>query len=543
MSINDKNILGPSANSGSSLPYVPENVANKSTDIDADKTSYIKYGSVKAIYDWGVGLFQKLSNLSTDLSPSSTKYPNVDAVNTGLATKVNTSRTVNGQALTSDVSLSLDNLNDVTTPSPQIDDILRWNGSEWVNSTPTQVNAGPGVGFYYDSTSSDIATYKTINKSPQNISEQDLTVTANNNSVLINAYASPAGGLGGSSIEAGSWIFDVYSYASLLTLASTIQIQVYSRTTGGVETLLFTVNSPTLSGTQELYSISTIQQAFSIASTDRLVVKVYGVTSNVTNTTIHFSFGGTTHYSNFTTPLVIRHNDLAGLQGGAGGEYNHITNAQLVVLGNTSGINTGDQTNISGNAGTATILQNTRTIDGQNFNGSANITVIAPGTHAAPSKAMPVAADAIPLVDSADSNLLKQLTWANLIATLFTSLAYPVVYKIPAAPFGGFVTTGNTDYRTAKNAGNIIQIDLIGVGTSPTGTTDIWKISAGVNLPTVTNSICNTKPALATGNVLVITNLSGLKTTAVAANDIFGFNQDAVSGATAYTVVIWILPS
>ncbi|HUS00700.1 MAG TPA: hypothetical protein VMY77_03190, partial [Chitinophagaceae bacterium] len=39
-----------------------------------------------------------------------------------------------------------------------------------------------------------------------------------------------------------------------------------------------------------------------------------------------------------------------------------------------SGTNTGDQTTVSGNAGTATTLQNTRTIWGQNFNGSANVT-------------------------------------------------------------------------------------------------------------------------------------------------------------------------
>lgn len=39
-----------------------------------------------------------------------------------------------------------------------------------------------------------------------------------------------------------------------------------------------------------------------------------------------------------------------------------------------SGTNTGDQTTITGNAGTATTLQTTRTIWGQNFNGSANVT-------------------------------------------------------------------------------------------------------------------------------------------------------------------------
>jgi len=47
----------------------------------------------------------------------------------------------------------------------------------------------------------------------------------------------------------------------------------------------------------------------------------------------------------------------------------------LTVAGTASitGTNTGDQTTVSGNAGTATTLQNARTINGVSFNGSANI--------------------------------------------------------------------------------------------------------------------------------------------------------------------------
>ncbi len=97
-----------------------------------------------------------------------------------------------------------------------------------------------------------------------------------------------------------------------------------------------------------------------------------------------------------------------------------VTDAQRTVIQNTSNVNTGDQTSVTGNAGTATALQNSRTIDGQAFNGTANITIIAPGTHAATSKATPVDADEVPLVDSAASNVLKRLTWANLNATLKT---------------------------------------------------------------------------------------------------------------------------
>lgn len=89
--------------------------------------------------------------------------------------------------------------------------------------------------------------------------------------------------------------------------------------------------------------------------------------------------------------------------------------------GTSSGTNTGDQTSVSGNAGTATALATARAIDGQNFDGTAAITVIAPGTHAATGKTTPVDADEMPLVDSAASNVLKKVTWANIKATIFAA--------------------------------------------------------------------------------------------------------------------------
>lgn len=72
--------------------------------------------------------------------------------------------------------------------------------------------------------------------------------------------------------------------------------------------------------------------------------------------------------------------------------------------------------------GSAATLTTSRNIDGQAFNGSADITVIAPGTHAATGKTTPVDADEMPLVDSAASNVLKKVTWANIKATLKTYL-------------------------------------------------------------------------------------------------------------------------
>lgn len=112
---------------------------------------------------------------------------------------------------------------------------------------------------------------------------------------------------------------------------------------------------------------------------------------------------------------------------GDGTTYKQYSASDKTRLANTSGTNTGDQTSVSGNAGTAAALQTARNIDGQPFNGTANITVIAPGTNAATSKETPVDADEMPLVDSAASNVLKKLTWANLKATLMSYFASSAV--------------------------------------------------------------------------------------------------------------------
>ena len=50
-----------------------------------------------------------------------------------------------------------------------------------------------------------------------------------------------------------------------------------------------------------------------------------------------------------------------------------LTSAERTKLSNTTGTNTGDQTTITGNAGTATALQTARTIGGVSFDGTANI--------------------------------------------------------------------------------------------------------------------------------------------------------------------------
>lgn len=49
----------------------------------------------------------------------------------------------------------------------------------------------------------------------------------------------------------------------------------------------------------------------------------------------------------FTSYSISTHNNLSGLQGGTTDEFYHLTNAQLGIVTNTSGINTGDETTLT----------------------------------------------------------------------------------------------------------------------------------------------------------------------------------------------------
>lgn len=49
------------------IGYVPENSANKSTDVNADQASNTKYTSVKAVYDWVISIFSNSKKSSLEI--------------------------------------------------------------------------------------------------------------------------------------------------------------------------------------------------------------------------------------------------------------------------------------------------------------------------------------------------------------------------------------------------------------------------------------------------------------------------------------------
>jgi hypothetical protein len=67
--------------------------------------------------------------------------------------------------------------------------------------------------------------------------------------------------------------------------------------------------------------------------------------------------------SEITNLEQVKDFDNSDYASALGADDNYVTDAEKTVVGNTSGTNSGDQTSVSGNAGTATTLATARAIN------------------------------------------------------------------------------------------------------------------------------------------------------------------------------------
>lgn len=168
----------------------------------------------------------------------------------------------------------------------------------------------------------------------------------------------------------------------------------------------------------------------------------------------------------------------------------YVTDAQQTVIANTSGVNTGDQTSVTGNAGTATKLATPRNINGVAFDGSADITI----------------ADATKQPLDSDLTTIAGLT--------------PTTDNFMVATAGAWASRTPSQARTQMGLGTIAT--LAAPSGTVVGTTDSQTLSAkrivkritsitSSATPTVNTDNCDKVDitALATAITSMTTNLSG----------------------------------
>jgi hypothetical protein len=190
------------------------------------------------------------------------------------------------------------------TPSPSLSDVICYDG---VQFTPCPPTAGPAQILYVTNTASDISGYDLWDTSP--LGSQftiPVTIPATTTKTLIEAFATASGYPNATVIPSGEWQADSYVQVSSASNTTTLNIDVYDRTSGGVETLLFSFGNTTVSGNGTAvthYTAEAVEPAFSIGATDRLVIKYNMTKTGGASITGTLYGGGSTSYSHVHTPL------------------------------------------------------------------------------------------------------------------------------------------------------------------------------------------------------------------------------------------------
>ena len=207
----------------------------------------------------------------------------------------------------------------------------------------------------------------------------------------------------------------------------------------------------------------------------------------------------------------------------------NVTISGTVSASNLSGTNTGDQTNITGNAATATALATARAINGTNFDGTGAITIPVNNTDDTTTDAT-----MYPLwTTTADGNYSAKVSTTKLYFNPSTGL-------LTATGFSGPLTgnvTGNVS-GTAATVTNAAQTNITSLGTL-TGLTMSGTLAMAANNITMTGSLGTTDNRLTKGwfTDLEVTNtitgsITGSAPTLTTARSIYGNNFNGSADLT-----------
>jgi hypothetical protein len=196
------------------------------------KSVFVTYPAEKSV---NLDASGNASALGTPVSFVGTNITGTAAgLTAGAATALATARTIAGVSFngSANIDIPLDGLSDVIIDTPLVNQLLGYNGTNWINTNAASAGAGSGVVFYNatpvisaSGTQNNvrIATLATV---PVVTAEQTVTGDSNNNTVLFSCFVSAA--LGRTVIDAGIWDFTNWVGVSSTTGSNLLTRQVYT---------------------------------------------------------------------------------------------------------------------------------------------------------------------------------------------------------------------------------------------------------------------------------------------------------------------------
>jgi hypothetical protein len=248
----------------------------------------------------------------------------------------------------------------------------------------------------------------------------------------------------------------------------------------------------------DLYAKNDGNPKAKVLTADAIGSTVQGYSSVLANTTASFTTTDENKLDNITITQAVNLDTLE--------TDSHTHSNKAVLDATTASFTTADETKLDGIEALADVT------DAGNV-GSA--------IDGATAKATPIDADTMPLIDSAASNVLKKVTWANIKATLksyFDTLYQAAGSYLTSANITQTITNGVTDKAPSEDA----VFDALALKQD--------NLVSGTNIKTV-----NSTSLLGSGNVAVQETLvSGTNIKTVNGNSLLGSGDLTVSGSGGF---------
>lgn len=180
----------------------------------------------------------------------------------------------------------------------------------------TKLNESVGSGGYAGNVyftnldSINVPAYKQLSYSDDN-NATTINTVVNDNEVLIQNYIFNVD-LDTNQIPSGLWVLNSFVSTTASQGITKLRYEVFKRTVGGTETILFTFDSREINNSiAEMVASQIFKPAYDTNETDRLGIKIYANTTRTSNVTVTFQVGNG-NGSYVTTPLQTIHSQLRG---------------------------------------------------------------------------------------------------------------------------------------------------------------------------------------------------------------------------------------
>ena len=260
------------------------------------------------------------SNIQTQINNKTSKILN--PVNNNLV-----SMDINGNLKNNDVQINTDiSLNTVSNSTLPSTTAIKMYVDTKINNISQNTAIGKPKILYLSDNIDTPTGYKLMDFKPINSAQDIEIITLNNNRVLINNYIS-TNPLNITKINGGIFSGVFYCYVDDATSLTRIEVEVYVRTSTGTETLILTMlsNDINILSVNSISINATLMTDITTNLTDKLVFKVYGMSSANKNIILYYYHGGSQYNSFINTSISESHNDLNGLNIG---DFQHLSQQQ-----------------------------------------------------------------------------------------------------------------------------------------------------------------------------------------------------------------------